>query len=78
MGVDMGTREQLIAHRLTVSQIRDAVGADSLEYLSIDGMMRALGRTDGFCRACFSGEYPFDTGEAACKDGFETGARMRP
>jgi len=71
MGVDMGSREQLIAHRLTVPQIRDAVGADSLEYLSIDGMMGALGRTGGFCTACFSGIYPFDTGEAGCKDGFE-------
>ncbi|MDP2790275.1 MAG: amidophosphoribosyltransferase [Rectinemataceae bacterium] len=71
MGVDMGTREQLIAHRLTVPQIRDAVGADSLEYLSIEGMMAALGRPSGFCTACFSGVYPFDTGEAGCKDGFE-------
>ncbi len=71
MGVDMGTRDQLIAHRLSVQQIREAVGADSLEYLSMGGMMKALGRTEGFCTACFSGVYPFDTGEAACKDGFE-------
>ena len=71
MGVDMGTRGQLIAHRLSVAQIREAVGADSLEYLSIDGMMRALGRTEGFCTACFSGKYPFDMEGAAGKEGFE-------
>ncbi len=71
MGVDMGTRDQLIAHRLSVAQIREAVGADSLEYLSMGGMMDALGRRDGFCTACFSGRYPFDAGEASCKDGFE-------
>lgn len=71
MGVDMGTREQLIAHRLSVPQIRDAVGADSLEYLSMGGMMRSLGRQDGFCAACFTGQYPFETGEASRKNGFE-------
>jgi len=42
MGVDMGTRERLIAHRLPVEGIREAVGADSLSYLSLEGLLGAL------------------------------------
>src|SRR4030095_5843237 len=42
MGVDMGRHEDLIAHKRTVDQIREYVGADSLHYLSLDGMMKAL------------------------------------
>ncbi|HEX9385016.1 MAG TPA: amidophosphoribosyltransferase [Anaerolineales bacterium] len=58
MGVDMGRHEDLIAHRRTVDEICDHVGADSLYYLSVEGMMRAVQRTDGFCQACFTGHYP--------------------
>jgi amidophosphoribosyltransferase len=80
MGVDMGTYDSLIAHRMSVDGIRGAVGADSLAYLSLDGMMRALSDAgarsatgDGcqFCSACFSGDYPLDVGGAAGKNGFE-------
>jgi amidophosphoribosyltransferase len=74
MGVDMGDRSGLAAHRLTVEGIRDSVGADSLSYLSLDGMMAALrgaGGTGGFCVACFSGDYPLDVRGAAGKNGFE-------
>ena len=56
-GVDMGTHEELIAHHLTVPEIADHIGADSLGYLSVEGMMSALGKTDGYCNACFTGEY---------------------
>ncbi len=71
MGVDMGTRDQLIAHRLSVEEIGRAVGADSLAYLSIGAMKDALGSDVGWCDACFSGCYPFDTSDAGSKDGFE-------
>jgi amidophosphoribosyltransferase len=71
MGVDMGRHEDLIAHKRTVDEIREYVGADSLYYLSVDGMMRALKRTDGFCRACFTGEYPIPVDMSSVKTGFE-------
>ncbi len=57
-GVDMGTYEELIAHQLGVPEICDHIGADSLGFLSVDRMMKALGRDDGYCNACFTGNYP--------------------
>src|SRR5215204_6246966 len=71
MGVDMGRHEDLIAHKRTVDEIREYVGADSLYYLSVDGMMRALQRTDGFCQACFTGQYPIPVDLSNVKTGFE-------
>lgn len=65
MGVDMATYEELIGHRLDVEQIREHIGADTLAYLSHDGMMRAVnegvvGEGAGHCSACFSGRYPIE------------------
>ena len=61
MGVDMATYDELIAHRLSVEEIRTEMGADSLGYLSLEGMIRAARRPMGrFCVACFSGDYPFE------------------
>lgn len=57
-GVDMSTYDQLIAHQLGVPEIADHIGADSLGYLSVERMMKALGRDDGYCNACFTGSYP--------------------
>ena len=71
MGVDMGTQDNLIAHRRTVDEIRRIVDADSLTYLSVEGMMRAMGRTDGYCQACFTGQYPIDVDVQTVKTGFE-------
>lgn len=71
MGVDMGRHADLIAHKRTVDEIREYVGADSLYYLSVDGMMRALKRTDGFCQACFTGRYPIPVDLSNAKTGFE-------
>ena len=67
-GIDMPTRQELIAADLTVEQIRSYVGADSLGYLSLDGMVEAAGGPkDSFCRACFDGEYPIEIPEGAGK-----------
>ncbi|HCK67431.1 MAG TPA: amidophosphoribosyltransferase [Anaerolineae bacterium] len=71
MGVDMGRHEDLIAHKRTVDEIREYVGADSLYYLSVEGMMCALKRNDGFCQACFTGEYPIPVDMTSVKTGFE-------
>ena len=61
MGVDTGDREQLIAANHSLEGIRAAIGADSLGYLSKEGMLAAIGgRTDARCTACFDGIYPTD------------------
>jgi amidophosphoribosyltransferase len=58
-GIDMATRQELIASRLDVEAIRTHIGADTLGYLSLDGVFRAIGLPrDQFCHACFSGDYP--------------------
>ena len=75
MGVDMGRHEDLIAHNRTVEQIREHVGADSLYYLSVDGMMKAVQRADGFCQACFTGQYPIAVDLSNVKTGFERGTK---
>jgi amidophosphoribosyltransferase len=57
-GVDMARKDDLIASRLDIEEIRRHIGADSLGYLSLDGMIRATGGTsDEYCAACFTGDY---------------------
>ncbi len=61
MGVDMATYDELIAHRLSVEEIRREIGADSLGYLSLEGLIRAVGRPiEEYCTSCFTGVYPFE------------------
>ncbi len=59
-GIDTFNRKQLIAATGTIEDVRALIGADSLCYLSLDGMLEAVGAADGhgFCHACFSGHYP--------------------
>ncbi|MBI4497638.1 MAG: amidophosphoribosyltransferase [Chloroflexi bacterium] len=58
-GVDMATRRELIAAHKTVEEIRAWIGADSLGYLSLEGLVRAIGLPgDTFCTACLTGNYP--------------------
>ena len=71
MGVDMGTYDELIAHRLGLDELREHIGADSLQFLSLEGMMKAIGARRRYCNACFTGRYPIDIGAAAGKDDFE-------
>jgi amidophosphoribosyltransferase len=75
-GVDMGHDGDLMAARLTTEEIRELIGADSLHFLSLEGMMRAIepasaGAADGFCNACFTGHYPMPVNEAPPKLSFE-------
>jgi amidophosphoribosyltransferase len=59
MGVDMASREELLAANNSLDQIREIVGANSLGYLSVEGLMKVVGGTNGgFCDACFTGAYP--------------------
>jgi amidophosphoribosyltransferase len=61
MGVDTGRRAELIAATHSTEEIRRAIGADSLGYLSREGLLTAVGGpTDGHCTACFDGSYPID------------------
>jgi len=57
MGIDIPTRHELIAAFSDVEKVRKAIGADSLAYLSVEGLKRAVGRED-LCLACLTGEYP--------------------
>lgn len=60
-GVDTPRKEQLLASHKSVEEIREFIAADSLGYLSSEGLMRAVGGVSkGFCAACFTGEYPTD------------------
>lgn len=59
LGVDMATRDELIAAHLSVEAIGRAIGADSIGYLSLDGLFRAIGLPrQRFCAACLTGNYP--------------------
>ena len=75
-GVDMGHDNDLIASRLDVAEIQAHIGADSLAFLSLDGMMNAVASRDaadddGYCNACFTGQYPIAVGGAQAKLDFE-------
>ena len=59
MGVDMASRRELLAANNTIPEIREFIGADTLGYLSVKGLMKVVGgETGGFCDACFTGNYP--------------------
>jgi amidophosphoribosyltransferase len=65
-GIDMSSREEMIAHGRTVEEVGGEIGADSLHYLSLEGVYEAVGSSRStHCDACFSGEYPLEGTEAA-------------
>jgi amidophosphoribosyltransferase len=72
-GIDMSTREEMIAHGRTDAEVAEELGCDSLAYLSLDGVYEALGAgRETHCDACFSGEYPLEgSGEANGKFALE-------
>ena len=72
MGVDMGTYDELIAHHMTIDEMRDHIDCDTLHFLSLEGMMRAIGHQSGYCNACFTGVYPIDLDLDLTMTGFET------
>jgi amidophosphoribosyltransferase len=59
LGVDMATYPELIAHRMSIPEICAHLGADSLAYLSLEGLIRSTRQAPGeFCKGCFTGTYP--------------------
>jgi amidophosphoribosyltransferase len=60
-GIDTGDRTELLAHRLSVEEIREYLDVDTLAYLSLDRLVTATGAAGaGFCDACFTGHYPVE------------------
>jgi len=57
-GIDISTYSELIASAKEISAIQDYLGADSLAYLSIEGMLNTVQERSQYCTACFSGDYP--------------------
>jgi amidophosphoribosyltransferase len=73
-GIDFSTKGELIAASHTVEEIRDFIGLDSLNYLSIEGLLEAAGAVSNdhpFCLACFNGDYPVQFGDEVAKHCFE-------
>jgi amidophosphoribosyltransferase len=71
-GVDMSTREEMIAHERTIDEIGEELGADSLAYVSLDGVYEAIGTpAEDHCDACFTGRYPLGEVNGAGKFALE-------
>jgi amidophosphoribosyltransferase len=72
-GIDMSSTDEMIAHNRTVAQVSEELGADSLAYISLEGIYEAVnGDRARHCDACFTGDYPLEgTSDAQAKDAFE-------
>ena len=77
-GIDTPNRIQLVGATHSLEEIRRMIGADSIAYLSVEGLLRAIGNVSdkldskcGLCTACFDGDYPMDVPEEADKFMFE-------
>ena len=79
-GIDMSTREEMIAHGRTTEEVAVELGCDSLHYLSLEGVYEAVGATRAtHCDACFTGEYPLaGSDDAAGKYSLEDGHEQTP
>ena len=65
-GVDMSTKEEMVAHGRTITEVAEELGCDSLAYLSLDGVYEAIrGSRATHCDACFSGDYPLERTDSA-------------
>jgi amidophosphoribosyltransferase len=72
-GTDIDSKENLIANGRNVEEIREIIGADTLEYLSLENLNKITKscNIDGFCTGCFTGKYPIDVPKEIKKDRFE-------
>jgi amidophosphoribosyltransferase len=71
-GIDFATRDELIAARQSVADVCEYTGADSLAYLSLEGLLSPFPNAPSYCTACFSGKYPLDISRMQGKDALET------
>ncbi|MFT7475655.1 MAG: amidophosphoribosyltransferase [Verrucomicrobiales bacterium] len=73
-GMDTGTRSELLAANLTVDEIREYLGCDSISYLGMDALIESTGAVNaGFCDACLTGNYPIDIPVNLSKNVLEVG-----
>ena len=72
-GIDTATQDQLISANKSVEEIRRFIGADSLAFLSVEGLMVAVNPLPGFCAACFTGAYPVPIPESFSRGSFLPG-----
>ena len=73
-GMDTGNRSELLAANLTVDEIREYIGCDSITYLGLEALIESTGATNaGFCDACLTGNYPVDVPVTLSKNVLEGG-----
>ena len=71
-GTDIDSEEHLIANKYrTVAEIAEHIGADSLAFLPVGSLGELIGQPDGFCKGCFTGDYPVDISGAGRKNKFD-------
>jgi amidophosphoribosyltransferase len=72
-GIDTDTRDQLIAANMTLAEMTEWIGCDSLAFVSMEGLREATSgaRTRGFCEACFTGEYPVEIPADVARGSFD-------
>ena len=76
-GLDTGKRSELLAADMSVGEIADYLGVDSLAYLELDRVLNATGSpAEGFCTACFSGDYPVPVPDHDTKHALEAENRV--
>ena len=59
-GIDTPYRQELIGAKLSVEEIGEMIGADSLGFISVEGLVESVGGDDAYCKACFDGDYPME------------------
>lgn len=70
-GIDFPSRDELIAGSQNIAQTRAYIGADTLGYLSLEGLLAPLKQPHAFCRACFDGQYPLNVSQGHDKQALE-------
>jgi amidophosphoribosyltransferase len=74
-GIDFPTRKELIANTLSLEEIRKFLGVESLGYLSLEGLLSAVGKPSDYCTACWTGTYPIPFGGEGDKYALERQAK---
>jgi amidophosphoribosyltransferase len=75
-GIDFPTSEELVAGGMDVEAIREYIGADTLGYLSLEGLFTPFAEKTGFCAACFTGKYPTDISGITGKHALESSSEL--
>lgn len=71
-GIDFPSHDELVAHAKNIDEICELIGADSLGYLSMEGLLSAMNAPEDYCVGCFTGEYPQEIPEPPIKDALES------